>query len=154
MNDALQSLVSGELEALGLELFELRLRGTRTRPLLDVRVDRRDGHNVTVDDCARASRAIEVRLDASEIIGDRYVLEVSSPGMERPLRHADDWRRFTGRQASVLSDALGGRAEVEIVAVGGDSGAEVATVRLPSGEERQVTLAAVREARLAFNWKR
>jgi ribosome maturation factor RimP len=154
VNDALEATVAAELEALGLELFELKLRGTRTRPVLDVRVDTRDGAAVTVADCARASRAIEARLDASGVIGDRYVLEVSSPGMERPLRHAADWRRFAGRQASVVSDALGGRSDVEIVAVGGDAGAEVAIVRLATGEERPVPLDTVREARLAFNWKR
>ena len=53
-----------------------------------------------------------------------------------------------------MSDAVGGRAEVEIVAVEGASGAEEAVVRLPKGEEKRIPLAGVREARLAFTWKR
>jgi hypothetical protein len=91
--------------------------------VLEVRIDRRDGAKVTVDDCARASRAIEARLDGGGRVAERYVLEVSSPGMERPLRRAADWRRFVGRWASVNSPALGGRSKSKIVAVEGEDGA-------------------------------
>ena len=107
---------------------------------------------VTVDDCARASRALEGRLDAEGSVGERYVLEVSSPGVERPLLKPADWRRFAGKRAKVLSDALGGREEVEIVALDGEPGAEVVVVRDSRGAERRVPLAQVREARLAFHW--
>ncbi|HUF27548.1 MAG TPA: hypothetical protein VMM18_11270 [Gemmatimonadaceae bacterium] len=143
-----------ELDALQLELVELRKRGSRSRPVVDVRVERRDQQPVTVDDCSRASRAIEARLDAGEIIGDRYVLEVSSPGVERQLRTAADWRRFVGQPANVLSEALGGRVEVEVVGVDGESGGESVTVRMPGGDERRVPLASIKEARLAFHWQR
>jgi ribosome maturation factor RimP len=58
MNQALQDVVVAELDSLGFDLVEIRRGGTRTRPVIDVRIDRRDGQKVTVDDCARASRAI------------------------------------------------------------------------------------------------
>lgn len=152
VSDALERVVIAELEALGYELFDLRRGGSRGRPVLDVRIDRRDLQPVTIDDCTRASRAIEARLDSGELIGERYVLQVSSPGIERPLRSAADWRRFAGQRANVLSDALGGREEVEIVAVEGDTGAELVVVRTPRGTEQRIPLADVREARLAFHW--
>ena len=152
MNEALEHLVTSELDHLGYDLVELRRGGSRSRPTLDVRIDRRDGAAVSVDDCARASRAIEARLDAGDVVGNRYVLEVSSPGLERPLRQAADWRRFSGRKAKVLSDALGGRVEVEIVGVEGAQGAEAVVVRTARGDEQRVPLAEVREARLAFDW--
>ena len=88
MRDALEDIVINELAPLGLELFELRTGGSKGRTLLDVRVDRKDGEKVTLDDCARASRAIEARLDSMQYAGTRYVLEVSSPGLERPLHFA------------------------------------------------------------------
>ena len=154
VNEALESIVVEELAALDLDLVELRQRGSRSRPLLDVRIERRDGEAVTVDDCARASRQIEARLDAANIVGDRYVLEVSSPGVERPLRSARDWQRFAGSRANVLSQALGGRVEVEILGVEGGPGEERAIVRTPRGDETAVPLAEVKEARLAFHWKR
>jgi ribosome maturation factor RimP len=155
VNHALEDVVQAELEPLGFELFELRQGGSKSRPVLDVRIDRRDGEKVTVEDCTRASRAIEARLDAGDMVGARYVLEVSSPGVERPLRNAAEWRRYLGRRATVKSDAVaGGRAEVEIVAVEGEPGGEVAVVRDEKGVERRIPLAGVREARLAFHWQR
>ena len=152
MSDALEGLVTAELDRLGLELVELRRGGSRTRPTLDVRIDRRDARAVSIDDCAMASRALEARLDAGDVVGERYVLEVSSPGVERPLRNGRDWRRFVGRRANVLSEALAGREEVEILGVDGEPGGEVVTVRDRRGAERRIPLAEVREARLAFHW--
>lgn len=150
----LEHLVVSALDSLGLDLVELRIGGTRQRPLLDVRVDRRDLQKVTVSDCAVASRAIEERLDADpSLFGDRYVLEVSSPGMERPLRSASDFGRFVGRTASVKSAALGGRAEVEIVGVAEEAGETRLRLRDAKGTEHEIGLAAVEEARLVFHWK-
>jgi ribosome maturation factor RimP len=152
VNNALEGLVTATLDEMELDLVEVRRGGSRSRPTIDVRVERRDGRPVTVDDCARASRALEARLDADGGLGERYVLEVSSPGVERPLLKPADWRRFAGQKAKVLSDALGGREEVEIVALEGDTGAEVVVVRDGRGAERRVPLVQVREARLAFHW--
>ena len=159
MNDALQEIVVTELRPLGLELFELRTGGTKSRPVLDVRIDRTDGHRVTVEDCARASRAIEARLDEAAYAGAQYVLEVSSPGLERPLRNADDWRRFIGRDAVVTTDEVdggpsAGSREVRIAGVEGEAGKELFVVEDPGGNTLRIPASAVRKARLAFNWKR
>ena len=154
VNDALQAIVLSVLDSFSYELVELRKGGTKSRPVIDLRIDRTDGAKVSVEDCAKVSRALEARLDASDVISAQYVLQVSSPGVDRPLRHAADWRRFTGSHATVLSDAVGGRSEVEIVGLEGDTGAEVAVVRLKKGGERRVPLTEIREARLAFHWKR
>lgn len=149
MNEELERVVSQELDALGFDLVELRRGGTKSRPLVEARIDRRDGQKVTVDDCARASRAIEARLDAGGLVSERYVLQVSSPG-ERPLKTAAEWRRFVGRWANVLSPEHGGRFEARIVAVEGTEGAEAVELELESGQRRTVPLHEVKEARLAF----
>jgi len=159
MNEALEDVVASEIRPLGLEVFELRMGGSKGRPVVDVRVEREDGKQVTVDDCAAASRAVEARLDALDFGGKRYVLEVSSPGLERPLRNAADWRKFVGRSAVVTSNAPGDPAgrrtdEVEIVGVEGEAGREVVTVKNERGVERRFPLSAVEKARLAFHWKR
>ena len=154
MADEIQVIVTQELDALGFDLVEFRRGGSRARPVLDVRIDRRDEQPLTVDDCARASRAIEARLDDSGAAGERYVLEVSSPGVERPLRTPAEWRRFVGKSAVVTAPPLaGGKAEVEILAVEGEPGAEVAVVRDGRGAEHRLALADVAQARLAFHWK-
>lgn len=152
VNDALEEIVTQQLDVIGLDLVELRRGGSKSRPVLDVRIDRRDGAAVTVDDCARASRAIEERLDGGEVIAERYRLEVSSPGVERPLKSVADFRRFAGKAVSLLAPALGGRVEAILVAVEGAPGSEEIVVRTAKGEERRVPLAGVSEARLAFHW--
>jgi ribosome maturation factor RimP len=159
MNETLESLVASEIKPLGLELFEFKIGGSKGRPVLDVRVEREDGEKVTVDDCAAASRVIEMRLDAEDFGGKRYVLEVSSPGIERPLRNAKDWKRFVGANALVTTNVVGDPAgrrtdEVEIAGVEGDAGQEVVIVHDERGDERRFPLAAVEKARLAFHWKR
>ncbi|GAC1488667.1 MAG: ribosome maturation factor RimP [Gemmatimonadaceae bacterium] len=159
MNETLETLVALEIKPLGRELCEFKVGGSKGRPVLDVRVEREDGEKVTIDDCAVASRTIEARLDAEDFGGKRYVLEVSSPGLERPLRHAKDWKRFVGRTAVVTSTVVGDPAgrrtdEVEIAGVEGDAGEEVVVVRNERGDERRFPLAAVEKARLAFHWQR
>ena len=151
MNDELEHVVTEGLDGVGFDLVELRKGGTRSRPVLEVRIDRRDGEKVTVDDCARASRAIEARLDSGDLVADRYVLQVSSPG-ERPLRNAAEWRRFVGRWANVLAPEHGGRFEGEIVSVDEQEEGVAVTLRPERGEAKRVPLVAIKEARLAFRF--
>src|SRR6476646_2365074 len=118
--DALLAPIRAHIAGLGFELVDLRHVGTAQRPILQVRVDRPDsrpGHGITADDCAGISRSLERFLESRAMVGPRYVLEVSSPGIERPLRWPEHWRRFVGRRARVRAAALGGRREVTIVAV-------------------------------------
>ena len=152
MSSAVEDFVRAEVAALGFDLVEFRKGGIGRKPLLDVRIDRTDGTKVSVDDCAHVSRMIEPKLEQSGLVGPAYVLEVSSPGVERPLRHAADWRRFAGRRAQVLSASLGGREEVEVVGVVEVDGEEVAVVRDQRGEERRIPFLEIREARLVFRW--
>jgi ribosome maturation factor RimP len=149
MSDELEHVVVQGLDEVGYDLVELRKGGTRSRPVLEVRIDRRDGEKITVDDCARASRALEARLDTGSLVAERYVLQVSSPG-ERPLRTPADWRRFVGGWANVLAPDAGGRFEAQIVKLDEEAGDAVVTLQPEHGEARRVPLAAVKEARLAF----
>jgi ribosome maturation factor RimP len=154
MSEALEQAVANELASLGYDLVECRRVGTRSRPVLDVRIDRQDLKPVTVDDCVRASRTLEARLEADALVGsERYVLEVSSPGVDRRLTRAADWQRFAGRRVSVKSAELGGRVEADLIGIDGPEGNETITVRDAAGVERRVALAQVAEARLAVHWK-
>lgn len=148
VNQTLEAVVAAELDAADFDLVELRRGGSKTRPIVEVRIDRRDGQSVSVDDCARVSRALEARLDTSGLVPEQYVLQVSSPG-DRPLRSSAEWRRFVGRWVSVLAPDYGGRFEARLVDIGGEGAAETATFEI-EGKPTHVPLAAVKEARLAF----
>ncbi len=124
------------------------------RPILQVRVDRPDsrpGQGVTAEDCAGISRSLERFLESRAMVGPRYVLEVSSPGLERPLRWPEHWRRFVGQRARVRAHALGGRRVVEIVAVPDE---EHVVVRGEDGIEATLLLDQIAEATLVVNWDR
>jgi ribosome maturation factor RimP len=155
MGEMIEPTVVQELDAHGFDLVELRRGGSRSRPVFEIRIDRRDGSKVTIEDCARASRALEARLEAGALVSEQYVLEVSSPGADRPLRTVADWRRFIGRQATVTCGALaGGKQEVEILGLDGEEHAAVVHMRDSKGRETHVPLADITQARLAFHWKR
>jgi ribosome maturation factor RimP len=149
---ALLQLIREHVESLGFDLADLRRTGTLERPILQLRVDRPDsrpGHGVTADDCAGISRSLERLLESSGLVGPRYVLEVSSPGIERPLRWPEHWRRFVGHRARVRAAGLPGHPTVEIVGVPDD---DHVVVRRPDGEEQTLALADVREATLVHDW--
>ena len=150
MNQELEAVVRKELDTVGFDLVELRNGGTKSRPVIEVRIDRRDGSAVTVDDCAIASRALEKVLEAGRLVPDNYELQVSSPG-ERALRTPGDWRRFTGRWANILSPDFGGRFEAKIVAVEGEDPEVVVVVQEEKRTEKRIPLTAVKDARLAFH---
>ncbi|PYP28888.1 MAG: hypothetical protein DMD55_03390 [Gemmatimonadetes bacterium] len=139
------------LDALGLELADLRIGGTQARPLVQVRIEWPPGEpprRVTVDDCAMASRALETWLDAGGPLGPRYALEVSSPGLDRPLRWHRHWVRFVGREVQATVAGLG-RVRARIVAVPD----EATVVLQPAGAApRPVPLTGIRDARLAVDW--
>ncbi len=144
------------LEALGLELADLRIGGTPNRPLVQVRIEWPPSdppRGVTVDDCAMASRALEAWLDVGGPLGSRYVLEVSSPGIDRKLRWHRHWVRFVGRDVQATVAGLG-RIRARIVAVPDEETVvlEPASGAGRAGGARSVKLADIREARLAVDW--
>lgn len=91
----IQSVVTPILRSLGLELFELELSG----PVLRIFIDKAEG--VTLDECAKASRHLGTALEVEEVIPGSYTLEVSSPGLNRPLRNQDDYKRFIGKKVKI-----------------------------------------------------
>ena len=140
--------------ALGYEVVELKVGGTSRRPRLALRIDRPDsgpGRGITVDECAAVSRALEPWLDGLAVGDGRYMLEVSSPGLERPLRGAEQWRRFLGEPVEVLVPGLSGRYRVRAVAVSDEPEPSV-ELEFPKGVRRTLKLSEIKEARLAFEW--
>ena len=149
----LEQQVAARLAGLGFELVDLRAGGTARRPHLSVRIDWATdaGRTVGVDDCALVSRALEAWLDAAGLGGGKYILEVSSPGMDRPLRKAAEWRRFMGRAVDVLVPQLGGRFRVTATDVVEWPEPSV-ELQFPKGERRILKLTDIKEARLAVEW--
>jgi ribosome maturation factor RimP len=150
--DDVLSPVREYIASLGFELVDLRRAGTLDRPILQLRVDRphsTPGHGITAEECASISRGLERLLEARGLVGPRYVLEVSSPGVERPLRWPEHWRRYIGRRVRLRALGVSGRPEVEILGVPDDGHVQV---RLPDGTEPTLALNDIREAHLTYDW--
>ncbi|HEX4561271.1 MAG TPA: ribosome maturation factor RimP [Gemmatimonadales bacterium] len=151
LTDSLVEDFRVRLEVLGYDLADLRIGGTAGRPLVQVRIDWPPSdtpRRVSVEDCSTASRALEAWLDTGGSLGSRYVLEVSSPGMDRPLRWPRHWVQFVGREVNAKIQGLG-RVRARIVSVPDE---KTVVLELPGAAPRTVLLSEVRDAHLAVDW--
>ena len=150
--------IESRLFDLGFELVSIEWHGGRSSPVIRIRMDRIEeiGYGVTVADCAHVSRELERWLDDRDEFPERYVLEVSSPGVERPLTRVRDWERFAGRPVIVEGyEVLAERSSrLEADLLGLEPEPEpTARLKLGDGTEVGVPLADIKGARLMFEWK-
>ena len=97
---AIETLIAPTLEAMGYALVRVRFSGGG-RPTLQVMAERIDGAAMAVEDCAEISRTLSALLDVEDPLPGAYLLEVSSPGLDRPLVKPADYERFAGETAQV-----------------------------------------------------
>ncbi len=95
-----EELVAPTLADMGYEIVRVTLGG-KQRPMLQILAERKDRMGMTVDDCADISRAVSAILDVEDPIDGTYTLEVSSPGIDRPLTRLDHFERFAGFDAKI-----------------------------------------------------
>jgi ribosome maturation factor RimP len=144
IGSVLRTRLTSGAAALGFELVDAELSGGRQHRTLRVYID--SPHGVTVDDCAAVSRQLSAILDVEDPFPGSYTLEVSSPGLDRPLVTPADFRRFQGEVVKVrLLNALDGRRNFtgRLVETTGES------VVIEADHERfQLPLAEIERARL------
>lgn len=100
LQERLEGLVAPTIDSMGYELVRVLLQG-KQRLVLQIMAERKDRQAMTVDDCADISRALSAVLDVEDPIDAAYTLEVSSPGIDRPLTRRDDFARFSGFEAKI-----------------------------------------------------
>ncbi len=106
--DRVKRIAADVTDANGVELVNVDIGGTKRDAVLRIYIDKEGG--VTLDDCSTISREVEAVLDAEDPIPSRYVLEVSSPGIERELYSISDFVKFTGRLIKVKTrEAIDGQ---------------------------------------------
>jgi ribosome maturation factor RimP len=143
---AVESFARPVLDDMGLEMVEVQFRRESAGWLLRLFIDREDG--VNVDDCALVSRQISAYLEVEDLIEHAYNLEVSSPGLERPLKKKEDFVRFTGRKARIkLKEPIDGQRVFF-----GQLGAvdENTITLLVDGQQMKIDLDVVARARLSL----
>jgi len=121
MDRRLASIVAPTIEAMGYELVRLRFMGGR-RPILQIMADTPEG-TIEVDDCAKISRAVSALLDVEDPIEGEYSLEVSSPGIDRPLTRLKDFETWAGHDVKLTtSELISGRKNFRGVLRGVEDG--------------------------------
>ncbi|CBS88244.1 ribosome maturation factor RimP [Azospirillum lipoferum] len=105
----IEQIITPSVEAMGYEVVRVQISGGQ-RSVLQIMAERADGAPMTVEDCADISRSVSALLDVEDPIREAYTLEVSSPGIDRPLTRLKDFERFAGFEARLESRmAIDGR---------------------------------------------
>jgi ribosome maturation factor RimP len=157
----LKALAERVARGYGLEIFDVQMRRESNGWVVRVILDRPDpgrpeppGETIGIEDCQRVSQDLSAILDVEEgeiggALPDGYVLEVSSPGLDRPLRHAADYRRFEGRLAKiVVSEPVNGQMHFEGRIKGIESGGGEVVVIEQGRRTHRIPLGLIRRARL------
>jgi ribosome maturation factor RimP len=129
----------------GLALYDVEQHQTALRVLVD-----RDG-GIDIDTLAELSRAVSRALDEADPVAGRYTLEVSSPGLERPLRRPDHFRGAVGDRVTVKT-VPGTEGERRVTGVLQAADEDGITVHPDQGEDRRLAYAEVAQARTLFDW--
>jgi len=135
----IEAMIAPSLLAMGYDVVRVSFTGGR-RPTLQIMAERRDDHAMTVDDCAMVSHTVSALLDVADPIASSYMLEISSPGIDRPLVRPADYERFAGFEAKIeLQRPLNGRRRFrgKLLGLSDDSvklvlGAETVLLPLPT----------------------
>ena len=146
----LEALIGPAVQSAGYRLVRLRLLGGK-RKTLQIMAERPDGQ-MDVEDCARLSRAVSAVLEADDSMAEDYVLEVSSPGIDRPLTAQADFARFAGYEARVeMTRDIEGRKRFKGLLVGVEDGDVVMEVQGDSGMRRvRLPLPEIADAKLVL----
>ncbi|WP_260483516.1 ribosome maturation protein RimP [Sphingomicrobium flavum] len=118
---AITALIEPMIEEMGFNLVRVKMMGGTSDPTLQVMAERPDTRQLTIEDCARISRAIDEPLEQADPIADAYRLEISSPGIDRPLTRLADFADWAGHEARItLGDKLDGRKKFKGILAGID----------------------------------
>lgn len=143
-----EAMIAPVIEAMGYELVRVQIAGGQS-VTLQVMAERPDGKAMTVDDCADISRTVSALLEVEDPITGPYRLEVSSPGIDRPLVKVRDFERFAGNRVRIeAGEMIDGRRRF-IGALKGVRG-ETVVVVLDGGEEAAVPLDLIVRAKLVL----
>ena len=143
----LQKLIGPEVEAEGLALVRVKMTGGTSDPTLQVMAERPDTRQLTLEDCARLSRRLSELLDEADPIEESYRLEVSSPGIDRPLTRLSDYDDWKGHEARIHPhEPYQGRKQLsgDLIGVDGDN----VRIAVKGLGETAIPFGAIRNAKL------
>ncbi len=153
LSEHIQNLIEPAIGEMGFNIVRVRISGKK-KLSMQVMVEHQDGQGMMVDDCVAVSRAISALLDVEDPIDAPYTLEVSSPGIDRPLTRRQDFTDWSGHEARiVLTEAIDGQKQFkgELEGIDGD---DLIAIRHPRTQDiAQVPFALIADAKLVLTDK-
>lgn len=145
---ALAALIEPQAKAMGLSLVRVAMFGGKSDPTLQVMAERPDTRQLTIEDCAELSRRLSDVLDEADPIEEAYRLEVSSPGIDRPLTRLSDFVDWAGFDARLrLAEAVEGRKQLD-GRLDGVEGDQVLVAAAKTGERFRIPFSTIASAKL------
>jgi ribosome maturation factor RimP len=141
----IRKIIEPVINALGIEIDHIELNRMGRKALLRVFIEKEEG--VSIDDCELVSREIEAVLDVEDPIPYSYILEVSSPGLDRPLNNPEDFKKYSGRTIRVVTH---GPIEKQTFFIGKliEAGDAEIVVLLPNSRKVSIAYENISRARL------
>ncbi len=154
VTEKIKDIAERILVSLGMELVDLEYKREGRQMILRFFIDKNGG--ITLDDCAAVSRELSAVLDVEDMVPGKYTLEVSSPGLNRPLKTESDYARYIGRLVKIktfetLPDDAGNKRKTFLGELEGFSDG-IITVQLREGQKAAIPLEKVAKANLEFEF--
>lgn len=156
LKDKIIEVIQPELDAMGVELVDIDFSGIGKKSVIRLYIDAKNANsdrcNVSIGDCEKVSKSIQRLLEVEELVKGDYTLEVSTPGLERPLVKLADYQRFAGKLCKVIlkpdATKLDSKESCFNARIKGTEG-ELVRFDL-DGEERTVNIDDIKKANLKF----
>lgn len=152
-SEKLKDIAERILASLGMELVDIEYKREGRQMILRFFIDKRGG--ISLDDCADVSRELSAILDVEDIVPGKYILEVSSPGLNRPLKRESDYLRYLGKLIKIktfepLPDEAGNKRKTFLGELTGFADG-VVKMHLREGQDAQIPIDKVAKANLEFD---
>jgi ribosome maturation factor RimP len=147
LEKTIAELIMPTLADMGYELVRVQMSGGKTRPVLQIMAEPADGRLMNVDDCTLISQQVSALLDVNDTVPGAYVLEVSSPGIDRPLTRIKDFEKWQGHEALIEThDRIENRARFRGVFTYGAAAITIAQ----DGKQYEIPYTDIRKAKLVL----
>jgi ribosome maturation factor RimP len=149
--DKIREFIAAHLDMMGLQIVEIQYKKGRGKGFLRILIDRKDG-GITAAECVEANEKIGLLLDEANLFMESYLLEVSSPGIDRPLLGKEDFERKKGRKVRIETKEDLREGLKEIIGVIVDVEEEAVVIEMEGGEKSKVPFNLIKKAKLKLKW--
>jgi ribosome maturation factor RimP len=149
--DKVKELIETHLNTCDFQMIELQFKKGKGRDILKILIDKEEG-GITVAECAKVNEEIGLLLDKSNLLERSYLLEVSSPGLDRPLITKEDFKRKKGKTVQIITKEALWEEKKEFMGVITDVDNDTVTIKTKEDESYKIPFVAIKKAKVRLEW--